>query len=257
MRLPTSALSTLALAFAAAACGGPIQGSGTVAKKTLPAVGEFHVVRVDGVSPMDVTVTSGGEPSVVIEADDNLLDEIRADVDDGRLRVWTRSTWKSMNSCRVTITVKSIAEASVAGAVNATVDLLRGDVAKLDADGASNLTVSKVDAKSVKVGASGKCNITFGGKFESVTARARFFSTVTANAECPDANLIAEGASHINGIVTKRAVAMTTGVSEILLDCSEHLQATALAQSKILYGGDPKVEGEIGDRSFVEKRPAR
>lgn len=235
-----------------AACGA-VEGSGRIARRTVEPGGTFRNLRVEGASRL--TVRTGGTPSIEVEADDNVLDLVRAETKDGLLRVWTDGEYVTKTALHITITAETLAQVATSGAVNATVDVVEGDAVVLTADGASVLDVAAARAKNVKATSRGASQVRVGLQdAETLTIVATGASSVVARGACRSADVTAEGASRASGMTAVRAKVVTTGTSQVDLDVGEHLRADVSGVSRVTYGGEPKVEGTVNKTSTIAKR---
>lgn len=173
MRLLFIATAVLAIGFSSG-CTAVFQstpGSGVAATETR-TVEDFHAIQCSGTS--NVFVTVGGEQSVSVTFDDNLLEIVRTEVSDGKLRISTDGNYSSSIGMKVEISVPSLDEVIASGVSEINVDnasspkfnvtvsgvgkaKIVGEVDQLDvsASGTSSAKLADLKAKLVTVDTSG------------------------------------------------------------------------------------------------------
>jgi hypothetical protein len=104
---------------------------GPSASRSYP-VGAFDQLEVAG--PYQVTVTTGGQPSVRATGGANLLDKTVVEVENGTLKIHPRKTdkgwtWSSSNrdAVRIAITVPALRSAEAAGSGSIAIDKVSGE----------------------------------------------------------------------------------------------------------------------------------
>ncbi len=177
-----------------------IKGSG-VTKVEKRDVAGFKKIEVSGA--IEVEITAQKDFSVDVEADDNLLEYVKTEVDGDTLKIYTKSRiWKS-NKIRVVISMPELTETVVSGASKITANNVKTDSFKIDVSGASKIEV---------------------------------------NGEAKDLKIEASGASKINAENLKVANADVdvSGATSVTVNATEEVKAEASGASKINYIGEPK-----------------
>jgi len=170
-----------------------IRGSGAPASETRD-VPTFDSVSLAGASDVDVGV--GGEQKVVVHADDNLLEVITTEVEDGTLVVSQTESFDSAARTRVEVTVPSLEALLLGGAGDLTVD----------GDGIERLAVKLTGAGTLRgSGSAGRLDLLLSGaghiELESLAA--------------DDVNATLSGAGNIVVNVTRALDAKVSGVGTI------------------------------------------
>ena len=124
---------------------GKVKGSGQTASEVRDING-FHALDVGGV--FQVEVIAGGEYSVEVEADDNLLHLIETEVRRGVLHIKTERKLSSGNPLRIRISAPDIDALDVSGAANVTLANVKNAGLNVDASGASKI---KIDGQTAKL----------------------------------------------------------------------------------------------------------
>lgn len=180
---------------------GQVVGSG--ARKTERRdVAEFDRLIVEGA--YKVEVTCGRPRSLEIEADDNLLPLIRADVEGGRLRVHSGGRgMRTETMPLVRIAVENLGEVSAPGASDFRLEGLDNDAFKLNVEGASKFRAT---------GDTGRFDITLNGA----------------------------GLVDARGLRAERVNVVNNGAGAVTVSASESLDATVNGVGTVDYYGDPK-----------------
>jgi hypothetical protein len=173
---------------------GSVEGSGNIVSD-LRDVESFHGVDVGGVFKVEVSM--GSEPSVEVQADDNLLPLIRTHVDhDGILHIDAERRIKSRGDIRVRVTTPDVDSLDVSGAAHVTVTGLKNEGFNVDASGASRIDLSgTTDKLTVDVSGAGKID--------------------AGDLSAADANVDASGAATIAVHVSDNLVADLSGASSL------------------------------------------
>ena len=179
---------------------GRIKGSG-ISKSELRDVSGFKAIKVRGA--LNVEVTAQKDFSVSVEADDNLLEHVKTEIDNGTLEIWSEGKISPKTSINIRISMPEVNSVDIAGASSAVVSNVKSDSIRLEASGASKIKIDG-EATSLKSEANGACKID------------------AENLRVENAEVEANGAS-------KTAVQVMNEV-----------KADASGASTIYYSGDPK-----------------
>lgn len=179
-----------------------IRGSG-VAKTESRTVSEFHGIRIEGVC--DVVATVGGEQSVSLTADDNLLEYVTTEVEDGVLvismRDGTNARFRVAPTAR--IQVKALDQLSIEGSGD-------GDV-------------TGIASESFTAGIDGSGDLCLRGK----TTRLAF-------------SINGSGDADLSGLQSVDADVSINGSGDVRLHCTGRLTAAISGSGDVSYSGSPK-----------------
>jgi len=140
---------------------GVVQGSGVI-KSEKRNVSDF--VKVDGSGAITVEIAVQEEFSVEVEADDNLLENVKTEVDGDTLKIYSEGRTSRSNPINVKIGMPVLEGLEISGASKANVSNAAGEELELEANGASKITIggkvknlkiesngaSKIDAENLK-----------------------------------------------------------------------------------------------------------
>lgn len=192
-----------AFLFASLGCGGGlklkdiagdgVRGSGNVKSETRNLSG-FKKIKAGSAVVLNVTV--GKEFSVVVEADDNLLEHVTTEVSGDSLVIGTRDSISAKSDIRATVAMPALSALDISGASNVTVGGAAGEDLKIVAGGASRVKIGG-QVKELHANASGASNIDAESlPVENAEVEASGASTITVNAS-GKADLNASGASTV------------------------------------------------------------
>ncbi|HEU4511409.1 MAG TPA: head GIN domain-containing protein [Pyrinomonadaceae bacterium] len=194
--------------------GTEIQGSGkrTTQKRD---IGAFKTIETEGAFTIEVTCQK--DPSLELEADDNVIEFITAEVRNEVLHLRSTKSYSASEPVKFTISVPNLEAVSVSGAGKIDIKGMNNDSFEIDSKGAPTITVAG-RTKVVNIDTNGA------GKIDTHKLRA------------------------------SRAVVDSNGVSNVDIDVSEQLDVTVSGPSTITYRGDPVVNKSVNGQGSVEKR---
>jgi hypothetical protein len=144
-------------------------GSGKVITETREA-SDFHAVEVD--YPAQVFIKQGTTESVEIEAEDNLMPNLKTEVKNGMLTIFYQKTNdKHINPTKmvtVTITVKDLDAVTFSSTGELTIDNLKTHRLDVALNGTGNLELNKITVKNLSVNLSGAGSMTASGTTDSL-----------------------------------------------------------------------------------------
>jgi hypothetical protein len=140
-----------------------INGSGKVTTETRSVSG-FTQVALNGLGNLNIIL--GDQESLVIEAEDNLMQYITTSVQGNKLIIGTAKDVLPMPTKPVnyTLTIKSLNALSLAGAGKITLNNLHSDQLTLDLSGAGEINVTELAASQLTTAISGAGSITLTGQ---------------------------------------------------------------------------------------------
>jgi putative autotransporter adhesin-like protein len=145
------------------------RGSGNVVSETRD-VGNFHAIDVN--YPAQVLVKQGTKESFKIEAEDNLLPDLKTQVQNGVLEIsYNRQSAKRVNptkAVKITIVVKDLDKVEFTSAGELTVEKLATDSLDVSLSGAGNVELNDIQTKDLHVSLSGAGSMTASGTTDSL-----------------------------------------------------------------------------------------
>ena len=177
-----------------------IKGSG-VSKIEKRDVANFKQIDVSGI--IEVEVVAQKNFSVEVEADDNLLEYVKTEVDGDTLKLYTKNRISPSTKIRVVISMPELTGADVSGVSKLTANEIKTESFHLDVSGASKIEING-EAKNLKIEASGASKIN------------------AENLKVSNADVDVSGATHVT------------------VNATEEVRADASGASKVNYVGEPK-----------------
>jgi hypothetical protein len=219
---------------------GGVQGSGKVVTESRKVSG-FNEISLD--FPAQYTIEQADTPSVKIEADDNLIPQIRTEVRSGTLVIENRETnWDvrvdPSSPVKITITVKDLQAIDFPSAGSLKVNNLQVDKLRLVLSGAGDVDLIGLKAGSIDSTLSGAGDIKAAGTVSEMRVEISGFGSFKA------ADLQAA-----------TATVKISGAGDAVVRVSKELHAIITGAGSIDYYGSPSVDQEISGAGSV--KPAR
>lgn len=145
------------------------RGSGNVVSETRKVSG-FDAVSVS--YPAQVLITQGNSESLKIEAEDNLLPNLKAQVENNTLEIfYRRENGKHINPTKpvkITIVVKDLSDVDFSSAGELIIENLETDHLDVSLSGAGNVNLDTLHAKALTVSLSGAGSASASGTADSL-----------------------------------------------------------------------------------------
>ena len=167
------------------------KASGNVVTRDI-TVADFSGINLS--EPIDYLITQGDKNLLIIETDDNLFDQVKADVSNGILSIDTHSLGGA-SRLKVTIQVKELKNLNISGASNVkTTNTITSPELKIKASGAAEATLD-LNVPQLTSELSGASNITLNGNATNHTLKASGASDLKAdNLQTSTTNVTLSGA---------------------------------------------------------------
>jgi hypothetical protein len=145
------------------------RGSGNVITQTRE-VSNFNAIEIS--YPAQVLISQGSQESLKIEAEDNLLPNLKTEVRSGTLEIfYRREDRKHVNPTKmvkITIVVKDLADVAFTSAGELKIDQLETDVLDVSLSGAGNLDLDEVQVNELGVSLSGAGSMNASGSADEL-----------------------------------------------------------------------------------------
>src|SRR3972149_9381305 len=217
------------LAIFAASCKwtiGFVRGSGDVVTEERD-VSDFHKVHLSGVG--NLIITQGEEESLTIEADDNIIPLISADVSGERLTISFKRGYNFIPSSKIKfhLTVVDLDEISLSGA---------GDI---DCGGFST--------ERLEFEVSGAGDIDFDANAERIEVTLSGAGDITLSGEVDSQEIEINGAGKYNGeeLESRECEIRVSGAGSATVNVSEKLDVEISGVGNVYYAGSPQVTQDI------------
>ena len=198
------------------------KGNGNVTSEKRNVTEDFHTVKAT--EGLDVYVEQGDDMAIEVEADENIIEYIRTDINNGVLKIHTEERIGRAKSKKVHVRLPEVrALHSSSGADLYGKGIITADNLVLDASSGSDLKV-EVAASEVNCDSSSGADIKVSG---------------TANVLIADAS----SGSDINAreLTVKKCIAEASSGADITVNATEELSASASSGADINYSGNPEI----------------
>lgn len=214
-------LVSLSLFFLSSCIIGPWKsGNGHVVEQNRK-VSSFDAIKVS--RGMNVYISQGNETKVVVKADENLLDDIRTEVENHTLKVTTKTNIRRATSKKVFVTVPEISAVTASAGSNVYSETVL-HLPQLDVTSSAGSNIKlEVDTGNLNASASAGSNLKFEGKTKSFTGEAS-----------SGANIKAEK------LTTADCDATASSGANVYITVNENLEAKASSGGNVIYYGQPK-----------------
>ncbi len=228
----------LCLAISACADGQlrkTVTGNKNVTKEQRTA-GSFDGVKVS--SGVDVYLTQGDQNNIVVEADENLHQYIKTDIEDGVLKVYSDANIRDAERKRVYVTMKQINSLATTSAGDLYGETpVKTDNLRLTANSAGDIKL-EVYAKTVEANGSSSGDITLSGEAESM-----------------EASLSSAGDLNAYDFKVKKADVSVSSAGDADIYVTDDLVARASSAGDINYKGNPaKVDAHSSSAGGVHRK---
>lgn len=226
------------LLFTSNACAqnwnnGPgIKGEGPKVTKTLD-LADFDGLKL--AISADVMIRQGSSQSVKIEAQQNIIDNLKKEVKDGVWKIGFDKNVKESESVKIWVTVPSIEELAVSGSGSITGE---GKFSNLDdlslaISGSGDIKLD-ADSKNLKVAISGSGNVQLAGSTGG-------------------ASLAISGSGDISafGLSTQTCNVKISGSGDSSVNVSESLEVAIAGSGDVYYKGRPSVRSKVSGSGEV------
>ena len=223
----------LAFLFVNGAALAQVKGNGNLQTQDRK-VSNFNGVRVSG--GFAVEIKQGNNAGVTIEAEENLMDNIRTEVKNNVLHIYTEGSINTRKGLKAYVTVKELNRINISGGVKIVgLSKFKADDFQLNMSGGSNVKLD-IEAKKIFSDMSGASKVTLTGRADEL-------------------KLEMSGASSVNTqeLVAKRVKVGASGASSVKVHATENLVINASGASHIAYAGSPKIEAETSSASRITK----
>ena len=209
-------------------------GSGNIVEQERQ-LKDFKGIEAGGA--VEVNINQGDSQKVVVITDDNLQEDVKTEVSDNILKIYTEHHLSGFNKLKVNIIVKEIESIELTGAsrLYAKGTFISGKM-KINLSGASQL---EMDIKAIEI------NSEISGA-----------SNLILNGAVGDFKLEASGASKCEGfnLTSANSDVSASGASKISITCDHELKIDASGASTINYRGNAKIlKSDVSGASNISK----
>jgi hypothetical protein len=209
-------------------------GSGDIVTETR-TTGPFDGISVSG--DFDVEIKKGDKEEVIIEADDNLIKNIEAEVVRGILRIHSKDN--NLRNVHFKVYIKALAINSLSASASASIklkDALKSNNnIELKASSAGEIE-GEINAPEIVATASSGAEITLSGRTRNLSASSSSGSSIKAMS-----------------LLTENSVVKSSSGATAKVHASVSLDASASSGANIAYRGGAAVKKSVSSGAEVEK----
>ncbi len=218
--------------------GGPGQpGSGNVIT-AMRDVNDFQGITVD--YPAEIVIRQGTTESLMIEAEDNVVKDIRTDVKNGTLTIERQSDhalWVNPSKpVKITILVKDLTQLNFNSAGTLTVESLKSDSFNLNLEGAGTMTLDNVQFKIFNSHLDGAGALNMSGVADNM-----------------DVNMSGFGSFKAADLKSQTAKVNISGAGSATVWVESSLAAEISGAGSISYYGNPTVSKSVDGLGSVNR----
>jgi hypothetical protein len=212
---------------------GNISGEGPIITRTV------NLANFDGVIngfSCDVEITRGSDHKVVLEGQENILNNLRLDVDDGILKIKYDRTIKRASKVKIYITMPTLTHASLSGS---------GDMRTTNHFG---------NLDDLEVGVSGSGNLSLSASAKSIEARLSGSGSVVLEGNTKDLEISISGSGDLDArqLESDNCVVRISGSGNATVYVHQALEARVSGSGNIRYQGDvAKVQSRVSGSGSV------
>ncbi|AKD02839.1 head GIN domain-containing protein [Pontibacter korlensis] len=236
-KLRTATFGLLAFAFLLlninAAMAQSLQGNKKIATQNREVSG-ISGIEVSG--GFTVELTQGSNEGVRLEAEENLLDNIKTEVRNGVLRIYNDKGVSTNKGMKAYVTLKALESINISGGVKVTGNsTFKSSALKMDLSGASNVKLA-LDTKQLDAELSGASKVELIGKANEV-------------------NMDMSGASKVDAseLEARQVKVQASGASNVKVFAKESLNINASGASSVYYKGSPSITSDVSSAARVSR----
>ena len=192
---------------------------------------------IDASSAINVYLTQGNDFSISVEAQENLHEYIRTEVQDNVLKVYTKVNIKKHKPMNVYVTMKEVKvlKCSSAGDIIGK-DVIKANEIDLETSSAGDIDI-EVTAKKIMVDCSSAGDIHLVGKADYLRA-----------------SVSSAGDLKAIDLVVNEADVSASSAGSIYVNVTDRLNATSSSTGDIRYTGNPEVQKRTSSLGSVKKK---
>lgn len=207
-----------------------VKGNGNVQTENRSSNESFN--KISASQGLDVYLTQGNEESIIVEADENLLDIIKTEVKGNELRIYSKNNIGYAASKKITVTFKDISSIeSTSGSDIRSTHTIKVDNLELNTSSGSDMNLS-VETNQLNCYSSSGSDLRLSGSTEKLFAKSSSGSNIKAS-----------------DLISQSSQVKATSGSDITVNTSKELTASANSGGDVKYYGNPVIVNKNGGPS--------
>ena len=189
-------------------------------------------------APVTVDIVQGPTEGLVLEGDDKALADLETVVEQGTLKIRTRTRKDipEMGKVRVHVSAKAIEALRVASSGDITAAALRAPTLKIAIAGSGDVRISGLDATTLDVSVAGSGDVLVAGKADTITT-----------------SIAGSGDVKAGKLATRTAKVSIAGSGDVTLWARDQLNVSVFGSGDVAFYGDPEVKRSIMGSGSVRR----
>ena len=198
-----------------------VNGNRNVISQARKTSESFTGIKVS--TGIDVYITQGNKEKIIVEADENLHDIIKTEINDGILKIYSeKNIWRA-KARKVYVTIKDLnLLKATSGSDVYSKDVIKANEISITATSGADIKIT-INAVSVETGATSGSDIKISGTTTNHASNATSGASIDAY-----------------GLQSKNTIAKVSSGADINIHASEQLEAKASSGGDIDFRGNPK-----------------
>lgn len=222
------------------------------------ALPDFHAL--DAAISGKIRLERGDTTSITIEARQDTLERLRAEVEEGVLRIFEssgRGWWRNSGPVRIRIGYRALNAIDLSGSADIRTDRLETERFHVGINGSSNVRIPQmsVDQLHVRVGGSGDLEVD-DLEADTVDLEVSGSGDLTFNGRTGMLIAVIQGSGTVDGarLESRRAEVRVSGSGSADVWVTGHLDARISGSGDIEYRGDAEVVSEVTGSGDLSRR---
>ena len=192
------------------------------------AVSAFTAIAL--AASLKVDVVQGAAERLVLEGDERALADLETVVEQGVLKIRTRSHTDvpGMSKVRAQVSAKTIDALRIAGSGDITAAALRAPSLKIAVSGSGHVRIGELTSTTLEVAVSGSGDVLLGGKADSVST-----------------SIAGSGDVKAGKLEARTARVSIAGSGDVTLYARESLTVSIVGSGDVRFYGDPEVKRSV------------
>ena len=214
--------------------GQGIQGSGKIINQTRDVSG-FNQIDLNGAG--ELIITQGNKESVTVEADDNIMPNIKTNVNNNKLTIsFDNNMPMPTHTVKIYVTVKDLNSINISGSGKINSNNLNVNNLTLNVNGAGDSTLNNLNAQILNIIISGAGRMNISG-----------------NVNEQNIQISGAGEHNANNLTSKITTITINGGGKSTVKVSDTLNAIINGAGEINYIGNPKVSQQINGAGTIQQ----
>lgn len=184
--------------------------------------------------PGTLEIVQGTVESLVLKGDGNDLEKIITKVEDGNLKIYTKSPGVSLSHVSIFVTVIELEELNVAGSGDVIIkNVLVSDDFEMNLSGSGDVKCNRIEASTIEINLAGSGDVSIAGKVNEVEISVAGSGDVTADE-----------------LESEEAEVSIAGSGSVKVWATRKLESSIVGSGDVYYKGNPLVDSDtIGSGS--------